>query len=234
MINHFISPSQYATKCFISSFNLEKEQVIEVGYPRNDQVVKYKDDSGYIKKLKEELKIPLNVKVILYAPTYRDNVYCNKKNSHVLSNPLDSTDFLSCFGDGYLFLYRGHYFTSENERSNQFLDVSSYDNVNDILLVSDLLITDYSSLFFDYSILEKPSLFYMYDRKVYENKTRGFYLDIDKSLPGTISTLPSSLASDILHALSTPSDLKAFNSSYNPYENGFSSKRVIDAIIKQG
>ncbi len=234
MIDYFISPSQYASSCFISSFALRPSQVLELGYPRNDQLVKYRDNFHYINAIKKKLNIAIGIKVILYAPTFRDNIFCNKSNSHILTNPLDSKVFLDCFDERIIFLYRGHYFTSRDKEDSQFIDVSDYDNVNDLLLISDLLITDYSSLFFDYSILNKPSLFFMYDRDTYENETRGFYLNINQQLPGAISSLPSTLANDILHAFNRTSDMSKFNTLYNPHEDGLSADRVINTVVDSG
>ena len=142
-------------------------------------------------------------------------------------------EFLNKFSDDYIFLYRGHYFTALGNELSKFIDVSSYDNVNDLYLIADLLITDYSSVFFDFSILNKPTLFFMYDRNEYESKIRGMYLDLDNTLPGKISYLPSSLADDILISLNKKTDLSDFNAIYNPYEDGNSTQRVIDAIVKK-
>lgn len=230
-IDYFISPSDYASKCFSSSFGLEKSQILQLGYPRNDAIFDSHSNVNLIKKLKGSIGIPVDKTVILYAPTYRDNSYCNQKQKHTLNNPLESIDFLNRFNDDYIFLYRGHYFTDLENESSQFIDISSYDNVNDLYLIADLLITDYSSVFFDYAILNKPILFFMYDREEYESKIRGFYLDIDKGLPGEICVSLSSLADNVLLSLNKKHDLSDFNEIYNPYEDGLSTERVINAIM---
>jgi len=230
-IDYFISPSEYASKCFASSFGLKKNQILELGYPRNDDLVNNSSDLHLINKLKKSLHIPADKTVILYAPTFRDNSFCNKRKSHILNNPLENEDFLHKFDDKIVFLYRGHYFTDLQSESSRFVDVSDYDNVNDLLLISDLLITDYSSIFFDFSILNKPTLFFMYDREEYESKIRGFYLDINVELPGKISSLPSVLADDIFATLNEEHESSRFNAIYNPYEDGFSGQRVVNALI---
>jgi CDP-glycerol glycerophosphotransferase (TagB/SpsB family) len=232
-IDYFISPSPYASKCFISGFGLNKEQVLELGYPRNDALLQNPPDLDLIKKLKRSLNIVADATVILYAPTWRDNSFCNERQSHILHNPLEDEGFLSKFSDDVVFLYRGHYFTDLQNESSRFIDVTNYNNINDLLLISDLLITDYSSVFFDYSLLNKPILFFMYDRNEYESKIRGMYLDLDDALPGKISSLLSTLAYDIFSALKTTTDLSDFNEMYNPHEDGFSTQRVINAVIKK-
>ncbi len=230
----FISPSPYASRHFISGFGLKKEQILELGYPRNDALFNGSSDHLLIKELKHSLNIGADAKIILYAPTWRDNSFCHKRQSHILHNPLENDAFLSEFSDDMVFLYRGHYFTSLQKESSRFIDVSSYDNINDLFLISDLLITDYSSVFFDFSLLNKPTLFFMYDRNEYESKIRGVYLDLDNALPGKISSLPSTLADDVFCALNKATDLSDFNKIFNPYEDGFSTQRVINAVIKKG
>ena len=232
-MDYFISPSPYASKCFISGFGLKKEQVLELGYPRNDALLQNPPDLDLIKKLKRSLNIVADATVILYAPTWRDNSFCNERQSHILHNPLEDEGFLSKFSDDVVFLYRGHYLTDLQNESSRFIDVTDYNNINDLFLISDLLITDYSSVFFDYSLLNKPILFFMYDRNEYESKIRGMYLDLDNVLPGKISSLLSTLAYDIFSALKKTTDLSDFNEMYNPHEDGFSTQRVINAVIKK-
>jgi len=232
-MDYFISPSPYASRCFISGFGLKKEQILELGYPRNDALFHGSSDLDLIEKLKHSLNIAVDATVILYAPTWRDNSFCNERQSHVLHNPLENEGFLSKFSDEVVFLYRGHYFTDLQNESSRFIDVSDYNNINDLFLISDLLITDYSSVFFDYSLLNKPILFFMYDRNEYESKIRGVYLDLDNALPGKISSLLSTLADDIFSALNKTTDLSDFNKMFNPHEDGFSAQRVISAVIKK-
>jgi len=233
-MDYFISPSPYASKHFISGFGLKKDQLLELGYPRNDALFNGSSDHLLIKKLKQSLNIGVDVKVILYAPTWRDNSFCHKRQSHILHNPLEDDVFLNKFSDDIVFLYRGHYFTDLQREPSRFIDVSSYNNINDLFLISDLLITDYSSVFFDFSLLNKPILFFMYDRHEYESKIRGVYLDLDNALPGKISPLLSTLADDVFSALNKITDLSDFNKIFNPHEDGFSAQRVINAVIKKG
>jgi CDP-glycerol glycerophosphotransferase len=229
-VDYFVSPSRYASECFISSFGLQKSQILELGYPRNDALIKYSHDSVVKNEIKKSLNIAVYKTIILYAPTFRDNVYCNKRQSHILSNPLENIDFLDRFDDQFVFLYRGHYFAGLENESSRFIDVSDYNDVNDLFLISDLLITDYSSLFFDFAILNKPILFFMYDRKEYESKTRGFYLNIDRDLPGRISTVLPTLANDIFTVLAEQQQLSSFNTIFNPREDGCSAERVVKAV----
>ena len=114
------------------------------------------------------------------------------------------------------------------------VDVSSYDDINDLYIASDLLVTDYSSVFFDYSNLRKPVIFYMYDLEQYANEMRGFYMSLDE-LPGPVVRDEDALIARIRESDEWSPDEKyvAFNKRFNPYEDGNSSARVLKKIIKR-
>ncbi|CAH7429019.1 Teichoic acid biosynthesis protein F [Vibrio chagasii] len=225
--DYFISPSPYATSKFCSSFNIEKDKIIELGYPRNDILAKGSEvDRDFF--LKKKLGLPLDKTIVLYAPTWRDNQKV-KEATYRFSNSLDCEDFLNNFDSNYIFLFRGHYFVDSLMVSNSFIDVSHINDINDLLLVTDILITDFSSVFFDFSILKRPVLFYMPDRESYENDVRGFYLDVDKDLPGKVIDDMEVLSRAIKNCKPS-SDLESFNLCFNPFEDGHSSLRVLKKI----
>ncbi|WP_260869761.1 CDP-glycerol glycerophosphotransferase family protein [Vibrio chagasii] len=226
LLDLFLSPSPYASERFCSSFNMPQSKILEKGYPRNDFLVKNKRDNEKIIQLKKKYGIGLDVKVVLYTPTWRDDQYSLANSSHLGVNYLDNEEFMARFKDT-IFLYRGHYFTKSSINKDRFLDVSHVNDVNELYLISDLLVTDYSSTFFDYALLDKPILFYMPDLEHYMNKTRGFYLNIDFELPGNITTDLSSLASDIIHYLDLGDNHQEFNKKFNPYETGNSSNHIL-------
>lgn len=228
--DYFISPSKYASECFSSAFDIPKEKIIELGYPRNDVLISDSNNLDKINAIKSSLGIDLNKKVVLYAPTWRDMQFSKQTQSYFFNNPLESVSFASKFDRDTVFLFRGHYFSESTNQHSFFVDVSSYNDVNDLYLISDILITDYSSVFFDYALLNRPILFFMYDREHYENENRGFYIDVDSQLPGPIY---ESLDSIILGIKNAPVHIcqKEFNNKYNPYEYGTSARRVVDGFI---
>lgn len=238
--DYFISPSKFCTEKFISAFNLKelkKEDIlIETGYPRNDILFKYsKKDVDSVKK---ELKIPNNKKVILYAPTFRDNQYKSGTGfSYELGLNLD--ELKEELNDEYIILFRTHYYVTNSIDLNKYkefvYDVSTYNDISDLYIISDLLITDYSSVFFDYANLRRPILFYMYDRKEYRDKLRDFYFDL-KILPGPIVEKEEDLIKNIKN-INMYYDLynnkyKAFNKKFNYLDSSASSKKVLDIVIK--
>ncbi|PSW19687.1 teichoic acid biosynthesis protein F [Photobacterium sanctipauli] len=227
--DYFISPSTYASKRFCSGFNFSYDKIIELGYPRNDSLFCNKDNLEKINSIKSKLGIDKKKKVILYAPTWRDQQFSSKEGTYYFNNQLSDIEFLKQFDESYLFLFRGHYFSESLMGLDSFKNVSDYDDVNDLYLISDMLITDYSSVFFDYAILERPIFFYMYDRQSYEDDVRGFYLNIDRDLPGPIYTDRISLA----NAIKSPSEINYddFNLQFNPFEDGNSAKRVVEKFL---
>lgn len=237
-VDYFISPSKFATSKFISAFDLKrlnKENIIiETGYPRNDILFKDVD----INSIKRKFKIPKNKKVILYAPTFRDNQH--KTNyGYTLDLKLDFDKFQKVFSKDYVILFRTHYFISNqfnfDKYKNFIIDVSNVDDISELYLISDILITDYSSVFFDFANLKRPILFYMYDLKQYENDIRGFYLDLNE-LPGPIVENQDELFIEIkeLNNYWEKYNKKyvKFNKKYNYLDDENSSKRVIEKIFK--
>lgn len=239
-IDYFISPSKYSTEKFTSAFNLKnlnKENIIiEKGYPRNDKLINYTQND--IKDIKEKLNIKTNKKIILYAPTFRDDEHKSGLGYTYKLN-IDFDKLKKELGKDYIILFRAHYFIANSFDFNKYKDfvynVSDYDDINDLYIISDLLITDYSSVFFDYAILKRPILFYMYDYKNYKTKLRDFYLDL-KELPGPIIEKQEDLIKDIKQIDKVFNKYKeyyqTFNKKFNPYEDGKSSIRVVKEIIK--
>ena len=135
-------------------------------------------------------------------------------------------------------LFRAHYLVANSfdfDRYKGFvIDASSYPDINDLYIASDILVTDYSSVFFDFSILGKPVIFYMYDLEHYANEMRGFYLSLDE-LPGPIVRDEDALIDEIRRTDGWTADNKylEFKKRFNPYEDGNSSKRVLKRVIER-
>ena len=231
--NYLISPNEYSSEIFESCFKIDKEKIKEYGYPRNDYLVNITNEE--IDKLKIKYNIPTDKKVILYAPTWRDNKFNEK--GYIYELKVDFNKWKDMLGDEYVVIFKPHYLIS-----NKFKDIKldnflfSFDenvDINELYVMSDLLITDYSSVFFDYAILNRPILFYMYDLEEYRDELRGFYLDINKELPGKITIDEDELLSVIKNENYKEYDekLKEFRKTYNDLEDGKASQRVINNLI---
>ncbi len=178
------SQSKYEADIFARVFNIEREKFLVCGLPRNDILVSHTEENKL--DLRREIGLPLDKKVILYAPTFREYER-DKKFNCVIAPPIDFKKWKKELGENNIILLRAHYEVADvlNVKfDNEFLfNVSDYPEINDLMIVSDLLISDYSSIFYDYSILNKPMLHYTYDFDKYCNK-RGLYFDIRKELLG--------------------------------------------------
>ena len=176
--------SEYEAEIYQRAFGLRKGTVIKTGLPRNDELARA--DAGEQAARKKKLGIPADKTVILYAPTFRDYDRDDSKRCQI-KLPLDPAVWEKELGDGYIVLFRAHYEVARVSGSftdaDFVTDVSGYDNINDLMIASDMLITDYSSMMFDYSIMEKPIYIYAYDYDEYQKK-RGMYFDVRKELSG--------------------------------------------------
>lgn len=228
---YLLSPSDFTTKVFKSAWGLKTDdKILEVGYPRNDYLYSYTDTD--VLKIKQRLSIPLDKKVILYAPTWRDNQHTAGVGYYF--EPTDDFDYLKeTLGDDCVILFRAHYLISNSfnfDKYKGFLyNVSDVDDVNELYVISDLLITDYSSVFFDYANLKRPIIFYMYDLEKYRDDIRGFYLDIAE-LPGEIVVDKLSLAKSIKSALTdftVNEKYRNFNLKFNHLDDGKASERFL-------
>lgn len=233
--DYMVSPCSFVTEKFISAWDLKKQgmedAVLEIGYPRNDRLVLAGEAGEDISSVREALGLPEDKKVILYAPTWRDDQH-DADIGYIYDNPVDFDYLRERLGDEYVILFRAHYLVASSFDFAAYegfvYDVSDYDDINDLYLISDILITDYSSVFFDYALLERPMYFYMYDMESYASEIRGFYIDVDE-LPGPVVKTEKELA-DAVISDEGRRDLTDFNREYNTWNDGRSSERLAEII----
>ena len=239
--DYFISPSKYCTEKFISAFNLKKLNkeniIIEEGYPRNDFL--FNKTQKDITLIKEKLKIPINKKVIFYLPTFRDNQHTSGIG-YTYELQIDFDRLRKAIGDEYVVLFSPHYFIANSIDLSKYegfvINVARYDEINELYLVSDIIMTDYSSVFFDFANLKRPIVFYMYDYDLYQSRLRDFYISLDE-LPGPITRTQEELEKCIINIETEfPKYVRKyedFNKKYNYLDDGNASERVIKEIFKE-
>lgn len=232
--DYLISQNEFSTKVFRQAFAFYK-QILEIGYPRNDILFK-KNTEQDIRALKKELGLPLDKKIILYAPTWRDDEFYDK-GKYKFASKLDFDLARKELEKDYVFIVKYHYLVQDQIDWSSYKGfVYNYDMTCDIsllYLVSDMLITDYSSVMFDYSLLRRPILFYTYDLEKYKNELRGFYFDLTQEAPGPIVTTTSELITQIknYHMEEYQTAYDAFHDKYNHADDGTASKKVVDLIL---
>ncbi len=169
--------SDYEAEIFSRVFGVPIEKFLKVGLPRNDNLALYSEE--YRDKLFSKIGISKTKKVILYAPTFREYERDSMKNC-VLAPPINLQKWKNELSDKYVILFRAHYEVSKimNIENDDFIkNVSQHPSLEDLMIISDILISDYSSIFFDYSIMDKPMIHFTYDYNKYVEK-RGMYFDI--------------------------------------------------------
>ncbi|MDQ0254501.1 CDP-glycerol glycerophosphotransferase [Evansella vedderi] len=232
--DYLISPNEYSTEIFQRAFRFHKN-MIESGYPRNDFLYNHTQED--VTGIRTKLRIPADKKVILYAPTWRDNEY-HSVGKYKFSLHLDLKKLKEELGNEYVILLRLHYLIAENIDLTPFenfaMDVSNHSDIRELYVISDLLITDYSSVYFDYANLNRPILFFVYDIEHYRDRLRGFYVNFEEEAPGPLVKETSELIEEIKKisqsdSFSLPVD---FTDKFTYLEDGQASKRVVETVFK--
>lgn len=229
---YMISPNHFSTEVFQSAFQINRERLIETGYPRNDYLTNITQVE--IDELKLKYNIPPDKKVILYAPTWRDNTYNTRGYTFELE--ADFEKWKRVLGDEYVVLFKPHYLIvnklKHDEELRDFVkNVRAGRDINELYVIADVLITDYSSVFFDYANLNRPMYFYMFDLEQYAEELRGFYFDIYKTLPGEIITDEDTLLAKIKEGAYDDAKLADFNAEFNCLQDGHCAKKVVDIVF---
>ena len=203
--------------------------VWEEGYPRDDVLV-----TGDAAAIRDRLGISSGVTVLLYAPTWRDD-----RPDHV--DHLDVARFADLLGDEYVTLIRGHSRTllpGEDVRAPNVLDVTGYPDVSELFLVADALITDYSSVMFDFTVTGKPVYFFTPDLDHYREKLRGFYFDLIPVAPGPVVTTVAELAALVRDRDNVRRQFtekyRAWRERFNPRDDGHAADRVVQRLLAEG
>ena len=243
-IDYLFVNSELLIDEYAGAFGIDKRKVYATGLPRTDWILRLISDDKINEKLdaikskisKEKNIILKDKKIILYAPTFRDNEVDNPK-LHI-----NIEELVENLPDNIVLLLRLHPFVSkafnENNLSKRVINVSDYSDLNELMAVSDGLITDYSSLIFDYCILDRPMYFFADDIVEFGLNGRGFYLDYNKELPGIIPAsskeLGEVIVKDLLAEENEEFKLKRrkFVEKYYKWLDGNSAKRVYETIVE--
>lgn len=245
--SHFIVGSSWMGEIYKSAFGATEDRIFNIGCPRTDLF--FDKESISIKK-REFLKKYSELagkQIILYAPTFRDEELGNE-----IKTKLNVEKLLSELNEDYILGFRLHPVLSDKfnldkmglsaDHQKRVFDFSDYENLNTLLFNCDILITDYSSILFEYALLKKPMIFFSYDLDKFEKSGRGFYEDYESMVPGPVVFETLEIADEINKINSDKSNnnnnnnfsfnLGKFISIYLETCDGNSRKRLYDLLIK--
>ncbi|MEU5430354.1 CDP-glycerol glycerophosphotransferase family protein [Streptomyces olivoreticuli] len=232
-----IAPSEEFEKTFVRA-NGYTGELLRTGLPRNDPLVRAHEPEQRERAAtaRERLQIPPGRKVLLYAPTFRDGARGAGESIRV-----DLAELVRHTGEEWTVVVRPHYyerFTVPRELGHAVRDGREFIDVNDLLLASDALLTDYSSVMFDYANLGRPILFYADDYAAYRSLARGTYYDLAEIAPGpqlgTVAGLARALTDLDAVREEWARAYERFRRRFNPYADGHASEGVVKLFFEGG
>ncbi|MEU5741220.1 bifunctional glycosyltransferase family 2 protein/CDP-glycerol:glycerophosphate glycerophosphotransferase [Streptomyces tendae] len=228
--DYLVTPNPHTTTAFTGAYP-GRYEVLETGYPRNDRL------AAATAQDRESARAALGVRegsrVLLWAPTHRDGVTPSRRTEEL-------TALARELGDAYTLLIRHHYLEAGAgippvDQGARILDVSGHPSVEDLCLAADLLVTDYSSLMFDFAVLDdRPIALYVPDWEQYR-KERGVYFDLLAAPPGVVTTTVPELAHAISSGRAGEAEAarlrQAFRERFCPHDDGRASERVVRRVF---
>ncbi|TDC58037.1 CDP-glycerol:glycerophosphate glycerophosphotransferase [Actinomadura sp. KC345] len=225
--DYLVSSNPLSTEAWERGFPC-KYEMLEIGYPRNDRLVTAGEDER--ERLRAELGVPAGSTAILYAPTHRD--YQRR-----YTPMFDIGRVMEQLGENHVLLLRAHYYYKIANMAadmgwpeGRVIDVSKHPSVEDVAIASDALLTDYSSIMFDYANLEKPIVIYANDWETYK-LTRGVNFDLMATPPGVVASTEAELVDAFVSRSpwgdAAAKDLANFKARFCPWDDGHAAERAV-------
>jgi CDP-glycerol glycerophosphotransferase len=232
--DYVVVPNDYYESTFLRSANARAVQ-IRTGLPRNDVLVT-RNDAATVERLKRELALPTDRRIVLYAPTYRA-----LGSSPEFTYP-DVPELAKALGEDHFLLLRQHYYRRAMQVPPTLAwfarDVSSVDEMSQLLLVSDVLVTDYSSVAFDYALLRRPMVFYAPDSDRYSHVDPRTYVDLADVAPGPVVETTEQIVDAVRRSQASPdADADAYEAFVRRFcaaENGRAAETVVERVWGPG
>ena len=230
-----VSQNQHSTAVLERAYAIEGE-VLETGYPRDDALAGAGRQER-TRAVRERLGLPAGARVVLYAPTFREQAR-DSRGRFRLNLQIDLDRLRAAVGPDTVLLIRKHHRVAEviaGMADGFARDVSTYPDGAELLLAADVLVTDYSSLMFDYANTGRPMLFFAYDLDAYRDQVRGLYLDMATEAPGPLVRTTEELAA----ALNDVDRVRAeyaeryrrFAERFCALDDGAAAARVVDRVF---
>ena len=230
--DYVLTGSEKLIHVYEEVFGIEKEAFLPVGMPRLDDFLDDEKIVSFKKTFYGEHPQFTDKKIVLFAPTFRGT---GQKNAYYDYDKLDLQQIYNFCGDEYVFLIKMHPFVKEKieinkQFSDRIFDFAEYPNINDLYYITDLLITDYSSNYYEYALMGKPVIFYTYDREMYE-LTRGVHRSVKENAPGKVCDTFYELISALRNKDFESEKIQKFiKENFKEYD-GHACDRVIDRIL---
>ncbi|WP_367047278.1 bifunctional glycosyltransferase family 2 protein/CDP-glycerol:glycerophosphate glycerophosphotransferase [Streptomyces sp. Je 1-332] len=233
-----VSPNEFSTPILRRAFDFHGE-ILQTGYPRND-VLYSADRDDRARAVRARLGLPDGKKTVLYAPTWRDDQY-HGAGRYRFDFRIDVADARRRLGDDHVLLVRRHPNVVDpvpGAGDGFVFDVSAHPDMADLMLVTDVLVTDYSSLMFDFANTGRPMLFFTYDLEHYRDTLRGFYFDFAQEAPGPLLETSTALVDALCDLDRTERGhrlrYRAFRQRFCGLDDGGATARVVDRMFETG
>ncbi|MFB9770456.1 CDP-glycerol glycerophosphotransferase family protein [Lactiplantibacillus modestisalitolerans] len=216
---------------YAEGFGISKDKIAPLGIPRTDIFFDEPKKQRIRSRLEHDLPFIKGKRVILFAPTFRGN---GQQSAYYPFEMLNFKEIYEALHDDYVFLLKIHPFVQNKptlpyEYADFYYDVSDYREINDLLLVADQLITDYSSVCFEYALLKRPMIFFAPDLADYM-QSRSFYFNYFDFIPGSLAENTTDLISQLKHPSVDQAKLAGFINFFFDDLDGQASKRFVDAL----
>lgn len=224
--DYVITSSSTSKKNFASAFNLSEDKIIPLGVAKTDRLFDDKKIEKYKKEMNEKYPCTKGKKIMLYAPTFRGEGVFSKSYMDI-----DLDKLAEKLGDEYIIMYKMHPVSKYDkcQKCSNIINVCN-ESLYKLFAISDMLVTDYSAVMYDYLILEKPMYFYTPDLNQYTT-SRGIYWDYENYVPGKVCYTEEELAKSIALEEYSIEKIKKMKYDFYDYLDGMSSKRIGEFIL---